>query len=96
MRGEQFYGGENRKNFCGATTKIQKVYVHFLCLQKRLFLAGVRIPAILHFRLTLFNFSAAIAANFCPSIIWDKKTPLYRVLDLTFYKLWIKLQFPQL
>ena len=96
MRVEQFTAARTVIIFVGVTTKIQKVYVHFLCLQKRLFLAGVRIPAILHFRLTLFNFSAAIAANFCPSIIWDKKTPFYRVLDLTFYKLWIKLQFPQL
>ena len=72
MRVEQFTAARTVRIFVGATTKIQKVYVHFLCLQKRLFLAGVRIPAILHFRLTLLFFSAAIAANFCPSIIREK------------------------
>lgn len=71
MRAERFYGSENRKNFCGGDQKNSESVRTLSMLAKASFLAGVRIPAILHFRLTLFNFSAAIAANFCPSIIKD-------------------------
>ena len=59
--------------FVGVPTKIQKVYVYFLCLQILLFLAGVRTPTIFCFIGYLgFGDFLIMSSEYAPFIIRER------------------------
>ena len=82
--GQGSFEKQNCRGFFGASPKNRKVYVHFLCLRKQVFKAGVRIPAVSYFDRSRSFFYVSEWLFIFPLTIRENLTSFFKGKSLAF------------